>query len=77
MKIDIGAHILPIGYKDALYKFVPAKFNLKNVIDTLPTMFDLLQKGKLKNHKLHSGDIALFASVGAGMNINAMLYKLL
>ena len=41
MKIDIGAHILPMEYKDALYKFVPAKFNLKNVIDTLPTMFDL------------------------------------
>ena len=41
MRIDIGAHILPMGYKDALYKFVPAKFNLKNVIDTLPTMFDL------------------------------------
>ena len=46
-------------------------------VATLPTLFDLLQKGKLKNHKLHSGDIALFASVGAGMNINAMVYKLL
>jgi 3-oxoacyl-[acyl-carrier-protein] synthase-3 len=45
-------------------------------VATLPTMFDLLQKGKLNNHKLNSGDIAVFASVGAGMNINAMVYRM-
>jgi 3-oxoacyl-[acyl-carrier-protein] synthase-3 len=45
-------------------------------VATLPTMFDLLQKGKLDNHKLHSGDIAVFASVGAGMNINSMVYRM-
>ncbi len=45
-------------------------------VATLPTMFDLLQKGKLDNQRLHSGDIALFASVGAGMNINAMVYRM-
>jgi 3-oxoacyl-[acyl-carrier-protein] synthase-3 len=45
-------------------------------VATLPTMFDLLQRGKLDNHKLHSGDIAVFASVGAGMNINSMVYKM-
>lgn len=45
-------------------------------VATLPTMFDLMQKGKLDNHKLHSGDIALFASVGAGMNVNSMVYKM-
>ncbi len=41
MMIDIGAHILPIEYKDALYKLNATNFNLKNVIDTLPTMYDL------------------------------------
>ena len=45
-------------------------------VATLPTMFDLLQKGKLENHRLHSGDIAVFASVGAGMNINSMVYRM-
>jgi 3-oxoacyl-[acyl-carrier-protein] synthase-3 len=45
-------------------------------VATLPTLFDLLQRGKLNNHKLHSGDIAVFASVGAGMNINAMVYRM-
>ncbi|MBN1625456.1 MAG: ketoacyl-ACP synthase III [Deltaproteobacteria bacterium] len=45
-------------------------------VATLPTMFDLLQRGKLNNHRLHSGDIAVFASVGAGMNINSLVYKM-
>jgi len=41
MMIDIGAHILPKAYKDALYEANAANFNLKDVIDTLPTMYDL------------------------------------
>ena len=45
-------------------------------VATLPTMFDLLRRGKLDNHKLDSGDIAVFASVGAGMNINSMVYRM-
>ena len=45
-------------------------------VATLPTLFDLLQRGKLNNHVLHSGDLAVFASVGAGMNINSMVYRM-
>jgi len=45
-------------------------------VATLPTMLDLLQRGKLNNHKLHSGDIVVFASVGAGMNINSVVYRM-
>jgi 3-oxoacyl-[acyl-carrier-protein] synthase-3 len=45
-------------------------------VATLPTMFDLLQRRKLDNHKLRSGDIVVFASVGAGMNINSMVYRM-
>jgi len=45
-------------------------------VATLPTVFDLLQKGELDNHKLHSGDIVVFVSVGAGMNINSMVYRM-
>jgi len=29
----------------------------------------------MNNHSLHAGDIILFASVGAGMNINAFTYR--
>jgi 3-oxoacyl-[acyl-carrier-protein] synthase-3 len=45
-------------------------------VATLPTLLDLLQKGEMNNHVLHSGEIAVFASVGAGMNINAMVYRM-
>lgn len=45
-------------------------------VATVPTLYDLLVKGKLENHSIHKGDIVLFASVGAGMNINAILYKM-
>jgi 3-oxoacyl-[acyl-carrier-protein] synthase III len=45
-------------------------------VATLPTLYDLLQRGKLDNHRLRPGDIAVFASVGAGMNINSMVYRM-
>jgi 3-oxoacyl-[acyl-carrier-protein] synthase-3 len=45
-------------------------------VATLPIMFDLFQRGKLDNHKLRSRDIVIFASVGAGMNINSMVYRM-
>ncbi len=45
-------------------------------VATLPTLFDLLQREKIDNHRLHSGDIVVFASVGAGMNINSMVYRI-
>ena len=30
---------------------------------------------ELKPHKINKGDTIVFASVGAGMNINSMVYK--
>lgn len=45
-------------------------------VATLPTLLDLLRRGALDRHKLESGDIVVFASVGAGMNINAVVYKM-
>jgi len=45
-------------------------------VATRPTMYDLLQKGKLENHRLRSGDIVVFASVGAVMNVNSIAYRL-
>jgi 3-oxoacyl-[acyl-carrier-protein] synthase-3 len=44
-------------------------------VATLPTMLDLMQRGNLDNHRLHPGDIVVFASVGAGMNVNSMVYR--
>ena len=45
-------------------------------VATVPTLFDLLIKGKIKDHSLNKGDVILFASVGSGMNINAITYKM-
>jgi 3-oxoacyl-[acyl-carrier-protein] synthase-3 len=44
-------------------------------VATLPTMLDLIEKGQLDGHALHAGDNIVFASVGAGMNINAVVYR--
>ncbi len=44
-------------------------------VATVPTMLDIILKGQFKPHQIHSGDIILFASVGAGMNINVVVYK--
>ena len=45
-------------------------------VATIPTLFDLLVKGNLEPHSIHKGDIILFASVGSGMNINSIVYKM-
>ncbi len=45
-------------------------------VATVPTLFDKVLKNKMENHSLHKGDVVLFASVGAGMNINAVCYKI-
>ena len=45
-------------------------------VATVPTLYDLLVKGNVKNHSIQKGDVILFASVGAGMNINAIVYRM-
>ena len=42
---------------------------------TIPTMYDMIKKGKLDGHKIESGDNIILTSVGAGMNINAVVYR--
>ncbi|MEO8534801.1 MAG: ketoacyl-ACP synthase III [Flavobacterium sp.] len=44
-------------------------------VATVPTLFDLLIQGKLENHEINKGDVVIFASVGAGMNVNAFVYR--
>lgn len=45
-------------------------------VATVPTLYDSLVRGKIENQSLHKGDIIIFASVGAGMNVNAIVYKM-
>ncbi len=44
-------------------------------VATVPTLLDLILKGKLEGQALKRGDHVVFASVGAGMNINALVYR--
>ncbi|WP_046745163.1 3-oxoacyl-ACP synthase III family protein [Kordia zhangzhouensis] len=44
-------------------------------VATVPTLFDMVTKGKVENQEIQKGDIIMFASVGAGMNINAVIYQ--
>ena len=44
-------------------------------VATVPTLLDLIRKGDLAGHQVNPGDIVIFASVGAGMNVNAMVYR--
>lgn len=44
-------------------------------VATLPTLFSLIMSGEMENHAIQPGDVIVFASVGAGMNINAAVYK--
>jgi 3-oxoacyl-[acyl-carrier-protein] synthase-3 len=45
-------------------------------VATVPTLLDLILKNQMEPHHLQKGDLAVFASVGAGMNINAAVYKM-
>ena len=44
-------------------------------VGTIPTLLNLILKGDLAPHSINSGDLLVYASVGAGMNINSMVYK--
>ena len=44
-------------------------------VATIPTLYDMVKRGKYKDHELQKGDVIIFASVGAGMNINAICYR--
>lgn len=44
-------------------------------VATVPTLYDLIVNNNMEGHRINKGDLIMFASVGAGMNINAMVYK--
>lgn len=44
-------------------------------VATIPSLLTMLLNKELPEHFLHKNDVVLFASVGAGMNINAFVYK--
>lgn len=63
---DIPEHIMPMS----IHKLGNSS------VATIPTLFDMVKKGLWDNHELQTGDVIMFASVGAGMNINAVCYRM-
>lgn len=63
---EIPEHIMPMN----IHKLGNSS------VATIPTLFDMVQKGHWDVHDLNPGDVILFASVGAGMNINAVCYRM-
>ena len=63
---DVPEHMMPMS----IHKLGNSS------VATVPTLYDLVKKGAMPEHKLSEGDIVLFASVGAGMNINAIVYRI-
>jgi 3-oxoacyl-[acyl-carrier-protein] synthase III len=45
-------------------------------VATIPTLLDLILSNKIEDQELKKGDVVIFASVGAGMNINAFVYRM-
>ncbi len=44
-------------------------------VATIPTLYDMIVKDEVENQQISKGDVLIFASVGAGMNINAFVYR--
>ncbi|WP_445664315.1 3-oxoacyl-ACP synthase III family protein [Fodinibius sp. AD559] len=44
-------------------------------VATVPTLLDLILRGQMDGHQISSGDSIVLSSVGAGMNINSVVYK--
>lgn len=45
-------------------------------VATVPTLLDLVCKGKIEHHIWEPGNVIVFTSVGAGMNINSVVYRI-
>ena len=44
-------------------------------VATVPTLYDLVSKGQMKNQSIKKNDVLAFAAMGAGININSMVYR--
>lgn len=44
-------------------------------VATLPTLLDIVRRNEKENYSIEEGDLVVFASLGAGMNINALAYQ--
>jgi 3-oxoacyl-[acyl-carrier-protein] synthase-3 len=65
------------GYDDLPEGIMPMSIKKlgNSSVATIPTLYDLVKRNDMKNHAINEGDLVMFASVGAGMHINAITYR--
>lgn len=66
------------GQKEADFSTMPMTIRTlgNSSVATVPTLYDLVVKNKMEGHTLSSGEYVMMTSVGAGMNINAFMYRM-
>ncbi len=66
------------GIKQVPDKIMPLTISWlgNSSVATLPTLYDLLNKNKFEEQAITKGRIVLFVSVGAGVNINSLVYRI-
>lgn len=65
------------GIRDVPTDIMPMSIHTlgNSSVATVPTLLDLILKDKCAEHNIQKGDLVMLASVGSGMNINAITYQ--
>lgn len=65
------------GIKDLPVNVMPMNIAMmgNSSVATIPTLLHQVLNGEIGTFQLSEGDVIMFASVGAGMNINALTYQ--
>ncbi len=66
------------GFRDLPEGMMPMSIRKlgNSSVATIPTLFDLVRKKHFEGHEIKEGDLVMMASVGAGMHINAITYRI-
>jgi 3-oxoacyl-[acyl-carrier-protein] synthase-3 len=66
------------GYNEVSEDIMPMTISRlgNSSVATVPTLLDLVLRDEMANHQIEKEDIIVLASVGAGMNINSIVYQM-
>jgi len=64
-KTEAPEHVMPMNIQEVG----------NNSVATVPILLDMVRRGAYQEHQLSKGDVILLASVGAGMNLNCIVYR--
>jgi 3-oxoacyl-[acyl-carrier-protein] synthase-3 len=79
MDVAIGNRLYELyGYDDMPDNKMPMIIEKmgNNSVATVPILYDMIDKGHMPKHSFTGDDLIILASVGAGMSINAITYRI-